>query len=257
MLSGGDPAVLFEGSDHNRVVRTSLRGGIAIRVGDAIYVLDGSDADTVVDSDIDGGGAGRMLVRDSMRNRVKRSTAYGYAGAIHLHDANRTLVIDNELNGGQGCALCVRGDRNTIRGNRGGSGNGGIEIDGDRNLVLRNRAVGGFFNPNAISVHSGNRNVIRDNEAEGGFASAVIHVAAAANRTSLVRNSASGGSDVFEPTSGDGIKVDAPETLIRSNTANDNDALGINAIEGVIDGGDNHASGNGDPRQCVEVVCTP
>lgn len=117
MLSGGDPAVLFEGSDHNRVVGTSLRGGIAIRVGDAIYVLDGSDADTVVDSDIDGGGAGGMLVRDSMRNRVKRSTAYGYAGAIHLHDANRTLVIDNELNGGQGCALCVRGDRNTIRGN--------------------------------------------------------------------------------------------------------------------------------------------
>jgi hypothetical protein len=34
-----------------------------------------------------------------------------------------------------------------------------------------------------------------------------------------------------------------------------NDALGIEAVFGVIDGGGNLASGNGDPRQCVNVRC--
>jgi hypothetical protein len=53
----------------------------------------------------------------------------------------------------------------------------------------------------------------------------------------------------------DGIRVDAPGTLIRRNVANDNGDFGIEAVEGVIDGGGNRASGNGNPLQCLNVFC--
>jgi hypothetical protein len=39
------------------------------------------------------------------------------------------------------------------------------------------------------------------------------------------------------------------------NTANRNHDLGIEAVPGVIDGGGNKASGNGNPAQCLNVVC--
>jgi dipeptidyl aminopeptidase/acylaminoacyl peptidase len=44
-------------------------------------------------------------------------------------------------------------------------------------------------------------------------------------------------------------------TLAR-NRANRNADLGIEAAEGVIDGGGNGAAGNGDPRQCAGVACS-
>jgi hypothetical protein len=31
--------------------------------------------------------------------------------------------------------------------------------------------------------------------------------------------------------------------------------MGIEAVRGVIDGGGNKASGNGDPRQCKHITC--
>ena len=44
-------------------------------------------------------------------------------------------------------------------------------------------------------------------------------------------------------------------TLAR-NHANGNIDLGIEAGEGVTDGGGNDAVGNGDPRQCAGVACS-
>jgi hypothetical protein len=32
-------------------------------------------------------------------------------------------------------------------------------------------------------------------------------------------------------------------------------ALGIEAVPDTIDGGGNHAFGNGDPRECLRVAC--
>ena len=49
--------------------------------------------------------------------------------------------------------------------------------------------------------------------------------------------------------------VGSRSTTITKNRAVRNGGLGIQAVEGVIDGGGNRASGNGDPRQCVNVAC--
>jgi Tol biopolymer transport system component len=47
-----------------------------------------------------------------------------------------------------------------------------------------------------------------------------------------------------------------PFVTLRGNIADDNTDLGIEAVDQVIDGGGNRASGNGDPRQCVGVTCS-
>jgi hypothetical protein len=146
-----------------------------------------------------------------------------------------------------GPGIELGGDRTTIRDNE---VTGTIAIEGDRNLVTQNRAKSEFGS--AIAVRSGDRNLVRANQVSKFFNAtpSLILIAEPASRTSVVSNSAVGGD-------GDGIRVESAGTFIRGNTANDNGALGINAVDGVIDGGGNHASGNGDPRQCVGVVCAP
>jgi hypothetical protein len=53
----------------------------------------------------------------------------------------------------------------------------------------------------------------------------------------------------------DGFDVESSSTKLARNRAVGNDDLGIEAVFGVIDRGGNRASGNGDPRQCVNVRC--
>jgi hypothetical protein len=248
-IFGGDPAVLLEGSDRNKITRTSIRGGISIRIGDGLAMQEGSDANTVVNSEVDGEGLA-ALIRDSTQNSVKRSTI---SATLFLFDANRTLVVDNDLFGGQGAGVDARGSRNTIRDNHISAG---VVVSGDRNLIKANELVEGIASP-PLRVTSGDRNVVRLNTATGSRAEPVITIGVGASRTSVIANSASGANGSGDPQSADGIRIAAPGSFVRGNTATDNDGLGINAVEGVIDGGDNRASGNGDPRQCVGVVCTP
>jgi hypothetical protein len=54
---------------------------------------------------------------------------------------------------------------------------------------------------------------------------------------------------------GDGIRVDAPSTTVVRNIARYNGDLGIQAVAGVTHGGENRAAHNGNPAQCVGVVC--
>jgi hypothetical protein len=63
-------------------------------------------------------------------------------------------------------------------------------------------------------------------------------------------------SDNVAVTSGDdGIDVDAPGTTVTGNVADHNHDLGIEAVPGVVDGGGNHAIGNGNPARCTDVAC--
>ena len=55
----------------------------------------------------------------------------------------------------------------------------------------------------------------------------------------------------------DGIKNDSSSTTFVANIANDNFNLGIDSVPGVVDGGRNRATGNGNPLQCVNVACSP
>ncbi|MEO5708254.1 MAG: right-handed parallel beta-helix repeat-containing protein [Nocardioidaceae bacterium] len=57
---------------------------------------------------------------------------------------------------------------------------------------------------------------------------------------------------------GIGVGRGASSVTVAGNVANTNADLGIQPISGTaIDGGGNHASANGDARQCVRIICVP
>jgi hypothetical protein len=125
---------------------------------------------------------------------------------------------------------------------------GGMRILGDANRIERNDVVGRFaiLDQSAIEIIGGRANLVVSNRARAGADNVAVRSDASA--TMIVGNIVSGALD-------DGIDVDAPGTVVRANAANDNGDLGIEAIEGTIDGHGNRASGNGNPLQCVNVVC--
>jgi parallel beta-helix repeat protein len=86
------------------------------------------------------------------------------------------------------------------------------------------------------------RNVANGNDADG------IRVVAVAQGTLLERNTA-------DRNGADGIHVHSSDTTVTKNSANDSADFGIEAVPGVLDGGGNRASGNGNPLQCLNVVC--
>jgi hypothetical protein len=53
----------------------------------------------------------------------------------------------------------------------------------------------------------------------------------------------------------DGIDVNVAAATLTRNLANRNYDLGIEAVPGVVDGGGNHAAGNGNPAQCTNIDC--
>jgi hypothetical protein len=67
-------------------------------------------------------------------------------------------------------------------------------------------------------------------------------------------------NNIANANGGDGFSLGssgtAPPLTARSNTADDNTALGINFGPGDTDGGGNHAAGNGSQHQCENIVCT-
>ena len=97
------------------------------------------------------------------------------------------------------------------------------------------------------SAKTSDRNTVANNVVNSKLNSGIL-VNNNATATLLEHNTANGNGD-------DGIHVDAAGTTITGNTADDNLDLGIEAVPGVIDGGSNTASDNGNPAQCVNVLC--
>jgi hypothetical protein len=235
-IAGGDPALLLSASDRNEISRSSVDGGIAIRQGDGIRLADGSDHNRIVDSLAVGDGTG-IVIWDSVGNTVTRSRVGGIVGrGAHRNEISRNTL--GETFGGLAIDM-ASSDENVIERNEAGDE---LRISGDRNRVEHNDVSARA----GISVPRGDANLVGKNNVSGGIDG--IAVASAATNTLVQGNLATGAVD-------DGIDVDAPGTIIRANTAVNNGDLGIEAVAGVIDGGGNRASGNGDARQCVNVTC--
>jgi hypothetical protein len=122
----------------------------------------------------------------------------------------------------------------------------GILVEGRYNQIVGNRLVESSIGITTFGSRTvGNvvrQNVVRRPERGG------IYVDAVPEQTVFKRN------HVFRADAS-GIFVGSPGTRVTGNEARNNGRLGIKAVEGVIDGGGNRASGNGDPRQCVNIEC--
>jgi parallel beta-helix repeat protein len=180
-------------------------------------------------------------------NRISRNAEFGI-----FMQADRNRVRRNRCVRNRACILVGPGNRNVIARNRVSRGVAGIAVEKGRgNLVARNvvgraRVVGislGLKNPPI----GGSHNVVRRNLVRGSGKDG-FRVAKADHRSRLRRNVAIGAED-------DGFDVKSRSAKLTRNRALRNGDLGIEAVRGVIDGGGNKAYGNGDPRQCTNVVC--
>lgn len=129
---------------------------------------------------------------------------------------------DNEFNG-MGFVF-LRDNTRIVRNESTDNGNYGIQVDGESldSTLLGNRVSGSGFDGIFVSADSGN--------------------------ITLDRNRADDNAD-------DGIDVDGPGNTLTRNSAFRNFDYGIEAAPGTIDGGKNKAGQNGNPAQCVGVVC--
>ena len=226
----------------------------------------------------DGDGMGLFESHDVriVDNSFRRNPGPG----IHVQASTDNLIKGNLFShsspaillGGESRA--DRADRNQVRGNRFVRNGAGVLLGGgNRNVIARNR----FSRDGdgiAIENARGNLvalNVILDARKSGiylGLTDPPIGGADNVVRRHVVRRSGEDGfavrskdhhslliGNLARRSGEDGFDVESNSTKLVRNRAVGNDDLGIEAVEGVSDGGGNRASGNGDPRQCVNVRC--
>jgi nitrous oxidase accessory protein NosD len=237
----------------------------------------------------------RSLIRDSSVNRsISHQLGFGLAlystrhlrvlgnsfrhnagDAVHTVDSNRNLIKANLMarNGGQAFVL-EDGERNRISRNRLARNGGGITLTPGRHAVIsRNRILGGR---DGIRIEKGHDNLVEHNLVarthRAGIRLGINHpfIGGARNvarrnrirdsrvdgfvvvkkdrHSLLMRNVATGSGD-------DGFDIESSSTTLARNRAAQNGGFGIEAVPGVNDGGGNRAHGNGNPIQCVNIVC--
>jgi parallel beta-helix repeat protein len=227
-------AMNFFGVDASRIQHNKLDGN-----DHGIQMTDGSSGNTIRSNAVShsGGSAIDMGGEGVAANRIEHNRLRDNGDGIIVGASNilisRNIVTDTgasttpEQSGGFGIIL-----------------GGAVGTTVDRNIVTGGRGPAIFVSalespPSRDSVVS--RNHVTSNLGDGILVDG-------ATGTLLVRNIASRNGD-------DGIDVEVAATTLTRNTANHNHDLGIEAVPGVIDGGGNHAAGNGNPAQCINVAC--
>jgi hypothetical protein len=194
---------------------------------------------------------------------------------MHVEDSTHIVIKGNLFSRTPGPGILMEADRNQVRRNRCVQNDACMIVGpGSRNVIVRNRSYrdGDGF---AIEKGRGNlvaRNVVVRARKDGIYLALQEPPIGGANtvvRRNLVRGSGDDGFEVREKdrnsllqgniargAGDDGFDVQSRSTTLTGNRAVRNDDLGIKAVLGVIDGGGNRASRNGNPLQCTNVFCT-
>jgi parallel beta-helix repeat protein len=249
--------ILVDGGSH-----VTLRRNVATRCGAGIIVTR-SNGVVIGANRITRSGSGGIPVFDSRHvlvagNAVSRS---GDAAIGLFRGSSHNAVIANRVtSSGAGIVVAEAASHNVIAGNMTRDDDSGLILDvgTHENRVIANLVEDSAFE--GIVLVASKDNVLARNHVErsgrvepaGGII--VIPLPDDLSQTSdgnlLTRNRAI-------HNAGDGIEVGEGQAgnTLRGNGADRNTRLGIDAAPGTIDGGGNHAAGNGDPRQCVGVAC--
>jgi hypothetical protein len=237
----------FEVSDGTSGIRSEGYDGVVVRNGDVdatggfgtgVLVLGAGNR--VANVSVTGDAA---LILRGPDNTVARTTAFGFGSVL---EGDRLVARDSDFYG----RISVTGERQRVLRNT-------FEVElilGGLNNVIRANTidlasletVGSIFLRNRAETVdvAGRENYVAYNTVTGGLGLRVL----AGAPGNYLRGNVATANEV-------GITVSEPTNVLQSNVANDNVGLGIDAVPGVIDDGGNTAAGNGDPRQCVGVVC--
>ena len=222
--------MVFFGIEDSRIQHNKLHGD---KHG---FILGASARNLVRSNAVSDSGGGIEVVEGATANRVEHNRFNHTGDGILVGDASDNLIRHNLVIGAGG----------------GEAGGFGIILDGAvRTTVDRNIFTGGrgpaIFVTKLEAAAASRDTVISRNFVNSKFSDGIL-VDNGATGTLLVGNLAIRNGD-------DGIDVDVPGTTLTRNTANHNHDLGIEAVPGVIDGGGNHAAGNGNPAQCTNIDC--
>jgi len=225
--------------------------------GDGMGVFESHDV-RIVDNEFRRNAQPGIHVQASSDNLIKgnlishSSPGISLGGERPADRADRNQIRRNRFVGNGAGVLLGRGNRNVIARNRLSRDGDGIAIENARgNLIARNvileaRKNGIYLGLNEPPIGGGDnvvrRNVVR-RSGEDGF-----KVRSKDHHSLLTGNLARRSGD-------DGFDVESSSTKLARNRAVGNDALGIEAVLGVIDAGGNLASGNGNHLQCLNVTC--
>ena len=266
--------VFVVGARDNRVLDVSSKQneffGFAFGNVARSLVRDSSGSDNIAP---EGDGMGVFGSHDL---RIVDNTFRNNPGpGIHVEDSDDNLIKGNRFSHNSP-AILMEADRNRVRRNRFDRNDGGVIVSGRRNVVERNRLS---RDGHGIAIEKGRHNLVARN--------VVIHARSKGHqpRTRLCRRDfdrrgrqhrppkrgqrerAAMGSwstrgvnnllkrNVARGAKEDGFDVESRSTKLTKNRARRNADLGIDAVQGVVDGGGNRARGNGDGRQCVNVKC--
>jgi parallel beta-helix repeat protein len=223
---GGDLGIGLERASGN----TLLDNDVAETSDGGIELRDGSHANSIEENDLTASGDTGIMVDSSDRNElIANTTRLMSDSGITLVSANDGVVAENDLRGSTGGLQMDGSSRNRVEANvASGSSGIGIELGGGSydNVLVLNRAL--------------------DNGAAG------IHLAdeALTEPGNLVAWNVAGRNG------SDGIVLAKGGHVLLGNVARENSGWGIHAAPGTIDGGGNVASGNGQPGQCLGVLCS-
>jgi parallel beta-helix repeat protein len=234
--------------------------GIHSEGHDGVVIENGTVTQFVTGVASESGGRDVVVRRMTLADSAAGAFVFGGSGVV-IKDNVMFLNVDGGIWVDRSAGVDIR--RNTILDEPGGNG---ITVDGsaDANIehnVIKRQQIGMLVSTSARPTVS--KNSVDDNH-DG------IIVGASRDGGRIEANSASRnvsfGISVVEATGfvvtknsahdneGDGIQVESGNTVAK-NTANQNGDYGIEASPGVIDGGGNKASGNGNPSQCLNVFC--
>jgi large repetitive protein len=261
---------------HNRVLNISATHSELFGIG--IF----SSIRTLVRNSSGNGSTGQedasgMFLGDVRHVRVVHNAFRhnDHVGLLILAPATKSSIKGNHLSRNREEAMLIEGGEGlSVKGNRLVRNGAGITLGpGSGNAITRNRVRGGR---DGIRVEKGHGNLIAHNlvvhPRRAGIRLGIKHpfLGGAHNvvRRNRVRDSRVDGfvvvkkerhsllnRNVAKGSGDDGFDIESSSTTLTSNRAVNNGDLGINAVLGVNDGGGNRAHGNGNPLQCLNIVC--
>jgi parallel beta-helix repeat protein len=221
-------------------------------------------------------------------NESNRQKKPDTAGIAVLATKNATISGNHATgNGATGIGLESGTTATKITGNVVQGGGDGIAVlESDGNTVRRNKVTGvggvgiyldAFGPPDSQLTGSDDNTIDRNTVTSSGLAGIGLFGGSDSNRlTTNVANGSGGDGSNGDPDGGifidastgnrldgntanknttDGVHITAAGNTVASTTATGNLRRGIEAVAGTIDGGGNHASGNGLEPQCSGVAC--
>lgn len=280
----GRAILVDEGSDWNRIAHNDASGNG--RSG--IAVLD-SDRNLVVRNRTSLNGVAGMGIFGGADNRVISNVVAdnGENGIFWGEGTTGGRVANNNVSGNPEAGLVMDGGHfATVVHNRLAHNGDNVVVFGNGNSLRANLVVDDAGCPEGcgfgVSVEGGTGNIVagnlvlgtaRDGVRVDSFAPGDLPTTGTVVLGHVVKGAGVDGISVGTETSNpventridanrvsrsgdDGIDVRRAGSVLADNSANLNADLGIFAVAGVSDGGGNRARGNGNPAQCVGVVCS-